>query len=138
MAAPPRLTRRMPLPSTPYDPDNPSSTPEVDLAPGGPPAALYPDGTVFVAQPAGGKSSPLVVTEWDLATGKALQHATLPLQPGVTMALTQGGFIVVALSPGPPGSPGTFVQLGDSMQVLAKTPSRRWAGTCRPSVRTRR
>ena len=120
----------MPLPGTPYDSDDPSSSPTVNLGAGrGPGGATYPEGTVFVTEQTGGRASPLVLTEWDLASGKEVQHATLPLQPGVTMANLPVGLVIVGWAAGSPtGHGGTFLLLGPTLKINAKTPIQSFGG----------
>jgi hypothetical protein len=113
----------MPLPPSPYDPANPDLSP-VSIAPGRSGAALYPDGTVFVAQQTGGAASPVVVTEWDLASGKDLGHATVPLRPGVQMVFTSEGLIAIGKAPADVrATSATFLLLGPDLRPVA-LPSR--------------
>jgi len=127
----PALHTRMPLPATPYDPDGPSSTPAVHMTAVGDPAANAPAGTVFVTEQTGGRSSPLVLTEWDLAAGKALQHTTLPLEPDVTLAPLHPSQLLAVLGWGPDAATthnGTFMMLGPTLKVIARSPIKSFGG----------
>ena len=68
-----------------------------------------------------------MVTEFDLATGKRIRSASLPLEPGVTMKRLDNDLVVLGRSAGSASHDGVFVLLSTSMKVVQKSPIK-WMG----------
>ncbi len=76
----PRGIHIIPLPRIPYL-EELGEVALTAMAPGRTPDAIHPAGTVLVARTGPGAEDSMAITEWDLASHKALRSIALPLPP---------------------------------------------------------
>jgi hypothetical protein len=109
----------MMLPSTRYE-ESRMYSPALGLAAGQEPNGEHRAGTVYVAEQIDTFSAPFTLTEWDLATGQALQRTALPVDPTNTSpVMVFAGGRLHLVDWGFDHRPYYF-QLTPSLQVVAK------------------
>jgi hypothetical protein len=90
----------------------------MDMVAGDPPGTAHPRGTVFVIESEVGKTS-ATIAEWDLASGKRLRSADLPVpaKNWQTRFVRAGNHFHLVTMPGALGRPVTYVRLTLDLRV---------------------